>query len=168
MKGKMKTILTTLILSSLSFSQLDYTVQLFGPIQHDGRELNTYGTTYVFIGDALSANTKWFHFSEAGYPKAKSVIWKHIWTPQHSSACVRLVHADNGPTNVTEIVDSCSPGGETTPKRYDFDITSAFNTLVEGGVDKQIGFQQKDSLCCGNSASSVYESRLEIIWGFGL
>jgi hypothetical protein len=138
---------------------LPVTYQLFGPIQADGKEENSYGTTYVFIGDALTASTKWFPFSK-GFPLVESAIWKHIWTPNDGKTYVRLVHMDNGPANVTPIVEIQS-NGSTSPVVETVDFTSAMNELILARVDKHLGFQVKDD---GSSSSSIYESRLEIVF----
>ena len=151
----------------ISSAQLPVTYQLFGPAQHDGREFNTYGTEWAFIGDALTASTKTFPFSK-GMPKVDSACWKFIWTPNHSSARARLFHADNGPGNITQIGDELVSSGQQYAIVYTLDFTSVFNALIDSAVDKQIGFQMKDSLCCGNNASAIYESRLLIIYKMGL
>lgn len=145
------------LLASLSFSQLPVAYQLFGPVQHDGREVNTYGSTYVFIGDALTASTKVFPFQSM--PLVEKATWKHVWTPNNTAAYVRLIHADNGPSNITQIV-AVQSNGSSTPTVETVDITNDFNSLVVAGVEKQIGFQVKDD---GVNESSIYESRIELV-----
>ena len=125
----------------------------------DGKEVNTYGMTYVFIGDALTPSTKWFPFSQ-GFPLVESAIWKHTWTPNDVNTYVRLVHMDNGPKNITPIVEIQS-NGSVLPVVETVDFTSAMNELIVAKVDKHLGFQVKDD---GSSSSSIYESRLEIVF----
>jgi hypothetical protein len=138
---------------------LPATYQFFGPVQADGREVNTYGTTYVFIGDALTPSTKWFPFSKA-FPRVESAIWKHTWTPNDVNTYVRLVHMDNGPANVTPI-EEIQSNGSAFPVVETVDVTKAMNELINAKVDKHLGFQVKDD---GSSSSSIYESRLEVVF----
>ena len=138
---------------------LPVTYQLFGPVQADGKEENTYGTTYVFIGDALTASTKWFPFSQ-GLPPVQSAVWKHEWTPNDIGTSVRLVHMDNGPANITPIAEVQSDGS-MTPVVESIDFTKVMNELIAAKVDKHLGFQVKDD---GASSSSIYESRLEVVF----
>ena len=115
--------------------------------------------TYVFIGDALTPSTKWFPFSR-GFPRVESAIWKHTWTPNDANTYVRLVHMDNGPDNITQIGEIQS-NGSTSPVVETLDFTSVMNELIVAKVDKHLGFQVRDN---GSSSSSIYESRLEIVF----
>lgn len=162
----MKSIILVLLFSTLVFSssKIEVVYQLFGPVQHDGRELSNYSSSWGFIGDALSASTKGFPFSK-GLPHVERAYWKMVWTPNTPSVQVRLIYADDGPSNITEIgrISHC---GQVTPiATPTLDFTEVFNALVDSAVDKQIGFQIMDSLCCDyNAPTSIYESRLVVIY----
>jgi hypothetical protein len=137
---------------------LPVTYQLFGPVQADGKEENTYGAKYVFIGDALTPSTKWFPFSR-GFPPVESAIWKHVWTPNDVNTYAVLVHMDNGPANITRIGEIRS-NGSATPMVQTLDFTSVMNELIAAKMDKHLGFEMRDA----GVSSSLYESRLEIVF----
>lgn len=81
-----------------------------------------------------------------------------VWTPQHSASKVRLIHMDDGPTNITEIAQ-CASGGEATPIVSGADITADLNALRSGGVKKHLGWQTQGN---GSTQFLVYKVAIEI------
>lgn len=89
------------------------------------------------------------------------VFWRVVWDPDCStgSTGVRLVHADSGPSNITEIIAQTASG--TGSVRNDgFNITDDINSLIAGTVDKQIGHQ---AIGNGSDAAKIYGSWLEVV-----
>jgi hypothetical protein len=138
-------------------------IQLFGPVQSNGANIQTLPTTYAFPGSALTASTKTFDFElNGGFPPVIFAVWRLIWTPGVTTAnFMRLVHFDDGPVNVTQIVEI---GGvsSSTPRNDAVEITTALNALITAGVRKNIGFQVKGN---NSTSTTLYESRLEITYG---
>lgn len=138
--------------------------QLFGPTHSAGSINKIHGTTYVFPGEVLSCSNKIFRFGKLArckdMPYAIEAIWILIWQPANTNHKARLIHADQGPSNITEIceITPVVTGGAIASS---FDFTGPFNDLLANGIDKRIGWQVKDD---GIAGSVFYESRLEILW----
>lgn len=133
------------------------TFQLFGPTQANGALVSSANATPAFAGNALTASTKFFPFALGQYAKAKWARIVVVWASGSSQNKVRIISMEDGPTNIQEMalvsgLDSPSPivGGAM--------ITDQFNALVDGGVNKHIGFQMQ-----GNGTQyTIYEVRLEV------
>ena len=102
---------------------------------------NVSGSTWPTgnLGSAFSATTRTFHFQHMPETIVFArflVIW---WPTQYSIA--RLIHMDDGPTNITHMtaVDNTGTGG--TAAVDSIDITSVLETLRAAGVAKHLGVQ---------------------------
>lgn len=113
------------------------------------------GTSWVWPGSALTAsvNKAWFNLN---LPTAQYVRLLVVWNPRGDSGNgVRLVHADDGPTNITEL-GAVSGSTATTPIVSTLDLTTDWNSLGSGGVAKNLGMQLR-----GNPY--VFRVTLEIV-----
>lgn len=115
-----------------------FNIQLFGPA-HAADAVSDVASSPKWIGSVLSNSTYWLEMSHglAELAKARFTVF---WTPRNTANYVRLVHADNGPSNIVEIARIQS-NGLMTPTGQAVDVTAAMNALIAAGVDKHIGFQ---------------------------
>jgi hypothetical protein len=121
------------------------------------------GATWAWGGDCLSSSTGRMRFdllTDAILIHAKLLF---EWTPNAPGAPksgVRLVHMDDGPTNITEIwaVES----NTMTPIVSSYDVTADIQALITAGVDKQLGFQVHGD---GTNSCTIYGAILEFVWG---
>lgn len=137
---------------------------LFGPVQGGFRsDWTPFGgalceqatVTWSFVGQALSANIKRFRF-DLGLDFVEDARWVTTWVGYSANNQVRLVHFDDGPTNVTEICVITNPG-LSTPISQPVVIKDALNALRTAGVYKSIGFQVR-----GDALFAIQSSFLEI------
>ena len=136
-------------------------VNLFGPNQFPGSLSAVVGSTYSWVGSALTASTKTFKFSLTGYPDIVDANFRAVWTTENTSSWIRLVHFEDGPSNITQIVEIQGTGSQN-PANQVADITTAIHNLIVGGTNKNLGFQLKDD---GTNAWRIYEIRLELNFG---
>lgn len=133
-------------------------VQLFGPVQNEGSLVTSIGPTWQWPGAATTASTKTFEF-QLGFPIPVWVRWIVLWRTQTVNQYVRLVHADDGPSNITQIAQIQGTGrGE--PDDSVMNVTVPFQTLVAAGQHKHLGWQ----LWGDGNPIQIYEVRLEIGW----
>lgn len=119
-------------------------------------------TTYAFPGTALTASTFQLYAASFAGMKLRYARWLVAWNPNTSGATasgVRLIHADSGPTNITQIAEFTATG--STPRTDAVEVTSDLNTLLAGGSNKTIGYQAKGD---GTNACNVYLSVIECVW----
>ncbi len=132
-------------------------IQLFGPAQTTNETVTDTAGTPKWIGSVLSGSTHFFPFSKGVAPVASARLLV-LWAPRNVANYVRLVTADNGPTNIVEIARVQS-NGNMGPTAQAIDITQVMNNLITAGIDKQIGFQIGGD---GINAWTLYEVQLEI------
>lgn len=109
-------------------------------------------------GNALSASSARLI---AEYPmKIVYARWVLVWNPQAGVTynAVRLVTADNGPTNLAQIA-FLNRNNTSTPVVDAFDLTATLQDIFASGVSKQL-LQQT----CGDSASKIYGSWIECVY----
>ena len=133
-------------------------VNLFGPNQFPGSLSQAVGSTYGWVGSALTASTKAFKFALANYPDVVDATFRAVWTTENISSWIRLVHCDDGPVNITQITE-IQGNGSLNPANQVVDITTSLHNLIVGGINKNLGFQLKDD---GTNAWRIYEVRLEM------
>jgi hypothetical protein len=135
-------------------------VDVVMPVQGNARAAEALkgvqaNTIWVWPGSALSASvsTQFFQFPR---PAAAYVRWLLVWTPNGNAANgVRVVHADDGPTNLVTIAEFTGRT-EATPVVDGLDVTATWNALIAGQVQKHIGLQLR-----GNPI--VFRSTFEIV-----
>ncbi|MBE3085089.1 MAG: hypothetical protein IMZ64_02600 [Bacteroidetes bacterium] len=121
-------------------------------------------TTYDWPGECLSASTCkiWANLlSSANIIYAR---WVLTWNPHATSATVtgvRLVKCDDGPTNI-EVISTVEEGSNTSPSVDAVDVTTDLQTILSGGVYKNIGHQARGD---GSNQCSIYSSVIEVVWG---
>ena len=102
--------------------------------------LGAGGTSWAWPGSALTASVNKAYFN-LGLPTATYVRLLVAWNPRGATNNgVRLVHADDGPTNITSLVEFTGRT-ETTPVVDAGDITTEWNLLVYDLVTKNLGLQ---------------------------
>ena len=126
--------------------------------------------SWVWPGGALTANTIKFYggFANQNGNNIAYVRWVIVWNPNvqsypYSPTSVRLVIADDGPTNIYQIAQVMPPSGvaSITPIVSAVDVTQLFKTLVSQSINKTVGHQS-----VGNTATGplIYGSWLEVVW----
>ena len=125
--------------------------------------VSTTTTTYGFPGAALTASTiQWYAGSFTGR-RLKYARWLLAWNPQAATAAtagVRLIHADAGPTNITQFAE-ITRGSRTTPIVDAVEVTTELNALLDAQVNKTIAHQARGD---GTAGCDIYLSELELVW----
>lgn len=124
------------------------------------------GGSYVWANDALTASTFTFRFDKGSlWEDILYARWYVVWHPNgDTNNGIRLVHADDGPTNITEIAEFTGRS-DTSQIVSETDITTDLATLLAGGAKKHIGHQIKTT----GTGMKIYLSRVEVVWeGFTL
>lgn len=130
-------------------------INLFGPA-HSAACITQKTSAFQFVGDVLSCSTHRMPFSRmAPVESARMLV---LWAPRNVANIVRLIACDDGPSNIVEIARIVG-NGNMGPTGQACDIAACLNTLIAGGVDKQIGFQIAGD---GVNAWTLYEVQLEI------
>lgn len=132
-------------------------IQLFGPAQTTNETVTDTAAAPKWIGSVLSGSTHRFPFSRGMAPVASARLLV-LWAPRNVSNYVRLVSADDGPSNIVELARVQS-NGNMGPTAQAVDVTQALNNLIAAGVDKQVGFQIGGD---GLNAWTLYEVQLEL------
>lgn len=137
-------------------------ITLFGPEPRAANALALAGssTGYVWPGDALSTSTVLWLMNRPPWKRLQFARLLVVWTPRDATAGVRLVQADSGPANITqiaEITDSTS----ATPIVSTANVTAALNGLIDAGAEKQIGYQVRRG---ASLTAHVHLVRLELLW----
>jgi len=125
-----------------------------------GQEANDTGGVYAFTGAALSSSAwLWVPFNmTAKIENAKISIG---WTTNNIGNKIRLVHFDDGPKNIVQIVELVG-GGTGKPINSVADITSALRSLQKDqSVFKHIGFQ---TLKINATVYTLHRVNIEILW----
>lgn len=132
-------------------------IQLFGPAQTTNETVTDTAGAPKWIGSVLSGSTHRFQFSK-GFLQVESARLLVLWAPRNVANYVRLVSADDGPSNIVEVARIQS-NGNMGPTAQAVDVTQVLNNLIAAGVDKQLGFQIGGD---GLNAWTLYEVQLEI------
>ena len=146
-----------LVLSLATVTGQQKTIDLYGSeprAAHAVRGVQA-NTVWVWAGTALTASTvrQWFQF---GFPAVQYVRWLLVWNAEGNAANgARLIHADDGPTNITTIAEFTGLTS-TNPIVSGVDITTAWNGLILGSVTKNIGIQLR-----GNP--TIFRASIEIV-----
>lgn len=113
-------------------------------------------TTWSWPGAALSASIVPFL---AGMGIRPIVYCRFLvtWTPNNGGA--RLIHCEDGPTNIQEIHAFTDP--RSTPIVSAWDITAEMQALRAGGMNKHLGMQLRGN---GFNTARVYSFALEMLW----
>lgn len=131
----------------------------FGPEPRIADALTQSSTGgYVWPGNALTSSTHTLRF-DLGLRTALAATWRLVWTPNDAANGMRLVHADDGPLNITQIAEQTGVA-TATPRHDAVDVTTQINALISGGVFKHLGHQ----ITAGTTAPLIFMSRLEIVW----
>jgi hypothetical protein len=144
---------------------LQTSINLFGP---EPRAYGTPealechpGTEYGWQGSALTASTRRVFFDQ-GLSSARLVVWRLVWMPRVERAAVRLIHMEDGPTNIVQLAEVVAEPGKlgpvVAPQR---DVTAEFNALVRAGTPKHLGHQAKGN---GDQGPIIFSSSLEVVW----
>lgn len=117
----------------------------------------TPGSSWKMPGRALSASSIRIY---PGTKHVKKATWILVWAPNASGTynSVRLVTADDGPTNLVSIAFIGKNSG-SSPVVDSADITDAINEIIDSGMSKQIIMQTS-----GDYASSIYRSTIDLDW----
>lgn len=122
----------------------------------DGRT-QTPGASYIYPGVATSASFRPWRFDKT----LGKIIYAEldvVWTPNAVDSAVRLIHADDGPANVTQIKEVTGLNS-ATPVNSTFDITTEMQTVQNLGLAKQLGWQIK-----GTSSFTVHKVSLVLVY----
>jgi hypothetical protein len=112
---------------------------------------------------ALSSWTKWL-FDEFAPRSVRFALLAIYWNSDSTAMKARLVSADTGPTNVTEIVQMVSNGasGSGTIAADNLDVTKAINDLIAGqSSGKCVGLQ----FAGDGHTINIYGASLELLYG---
>lgn len=118
-------------------------------------------TTYQFPGDALSVSLQ--TFIPQTLPVTARLVkarWVLLWQPNATGCGVQLVHADSGPTNITQVHEFTGLS-DTTPVASTAEVVDTLDDLVVAGARKFIGHRYKGN---GSVAPRIYASRLELLF----
>ncbi len=135
------------------------TINLFGPVQAGAALTQTAGSNWQFVGNALTASTKYFPFAEGKYPDVHWARFVVVWGPGSVNNKIKFISADGGPTNFQDIG---MVTGQATPNPVvsDVGVTAQLQQLVTNGVSKHIGFIAQGD----GTPFLLNEVRLEILW----
>lgn len=136
---------------------LPVTYQLFGPAHTTSSALTAITGSSVFVGLALTSSTQLLRFSE-GLPPVRRAFLRVVWSSRNTANYIRLIHCDDGPTNLTTM-KILQGNGSMFPANQGIDITSEFNDLITLGVNKNIGFQVGGD---GLNQWTLYEVQIEV------
>lgn len=119
------------------------------------------GASYVFPGTALSANVSVLH-ADKPMKLLTYARWVLAWNPNTgaSPTGVRLIHADQGPSNIVQIAEFRATN-KNTPKVDGIEITNELNALISAGLWKQLGHQTFGN---GANGALIYSSVIECVW----
>jgi hypothetical protein len=121
--------------------------------------LGTTTASYGFTGDALSASMTTLVPEVTITPRLIFARWSLVWTPNASGCGVQLVHADSGPTNITQVAEFTG-NAAVTPVASAVNVTSTLAPIIAAGARKFIGQQVKGN---GSVGAVIFASRVEMI-----
>lgn len=135
--------------------------QLFGPVHLQAAMSYVLPSVWQFPGSALTANTALFSW-DLDHCRIARALFRMVWTTESTAQVARLVHADDGPVNITEIARIEGRGlGMNRADNQVVNVTAALNALRDGGIYKNLGLQLYGD---GVSSFALWESCLEIVW----
>jgi hypothetical protein len=124
---------------------------------------STNSAVWHWGGNALTASAFKVYFDKL---TGAQIIFARVvftWTPNAPGAPtsgVRLVHFDDGPANITEII--AFEDNDMTPIVSTQDITADLQALLAAGVVKQLGYQVHGD---GSNSCTIYGALIEVVWG---
>lgn len=145
---------------------ISHDIMLYGPECRAASALtaSTSGT-YGFQGDALSASTAFLLGGTTG--TVIGCFWQVVWTPNNASCGIRLISADAGPTNITQIAELTGSGSATPLNDGAYVAAATMQALYDftagqavGGSPKTLGFQTKGN---GSVAPVIYMVRVQVL-----
>jgi hypothetical protein len=111
-------------------------MQLFGPVQSNGCISQVPPDDWWFPETVVSASTKQLR-CDYRLNFLLACKWNVVCIPSGNS--IRLVHFDDGPSNITEIAQVTSPSTSAVTLSAWIEL----NGLISAGKYKQIGYQIK-------------------------
>lgn len=122
------------------------------------------GAQFAWPGSALTASTTTVYFNFSPKRPITYARWVVAWNPNTgaSPTGLRLVHADDGPSNVTEIA-RITGMNYFQPRVDAVDVTATMQSLSDGASYKHIGHQTFGN---GMNGCLIYSSVLLVVWGF--
>ncbi len=150
----------------LKRTAISHDIMLYGPEPRTAAALTAaVGATYGFQGDALSASTAFLLGGVSGI--VLGCFWQVVWTPNDAACGIRLISADAGPTNITQLAELTGNASATPVNDGAFIAAATIQALYDftaaqsiGGTSKTLGYQTKGS---GAVAPVLYMSRLQVI-----
>lgn len=140
-----------------------YDFHFVGPNTYNTVDQADTGGAYQSLGAALSSSyILLFELGDVG--KIFKARWVVIWASDNSDNKTRLIHADDGPTNITEIAEVQS-NGSGNPIVSAVDVTAEFQALQASvSTYKNIGLQTSKE---NGSSLRYYAVRLELTYEIG-
>lgn len=121
------------------FIRTDY--HFFNNPISNGNAMADNSSTFTYLGNAVSANymesVPFPHLPWIGYAQLEV-----IWSTSNINNQIKLIHADDGPANITTVVTLSGDGSSNPIKTYG-DCTSVFQGLQNGQLTKNLGVQYK-------------------------
>lgn len=148
-----------LFISSSAWADRNDIVHFAGPSYPSGFG-GVNSTVYAWNGAALSNNVSTFRFDFQTGKTLRFARLLCVWTPNSAQAGIKLLHMDDGPSNLTDLAE-CPHAGQITPIVSAVDITSALNALIANGVKKHLGWQSKSN---GVTPPTIYKISLELVY----
>ncbi len=152
-------LVCSLLLVSSAFAERNDFLNFAGPSYPSGFS-GVNSSTYTWNGAALSNNVSTFRFDFQPGKTLRFARLLCVWTPNSSGAGIKILHMDDGPTNLTDIAE-CPHSGQTTPIVSAVDITASINTLISNGSKKHLGWQSKSN---GVTPPTIYKISLELVY----
>lgn len=119
----------------------------------------TAPANYAFAGNALSASSQRFSVNY-GTPRVEIAVFTVVWTSGSLSNRIELVSADDGPTNITQLVE-VSPASAASPIVTDAIVTTQLDNLAQAGVFKQLLWRIK-----GGGSYTIYKVHVDVVWRY--
>lgn len=137
---------------------------LIGSVPGPGIDVADNSSTYGFM-TATTANVSAARYL-AGTARIISANFRAVWGTNNTGNQIRLVHFDDGPTNVTLVTGAeFTSDGTGNPENDAASITSVLSALQDAPPDsphyKNLGVQVK---CVNGSVYTVYKCSLELIY----
>ena len=126
------------------------------------------GAVFAFPGNALTASSFKLRANELGSANLLVARWVLVWTPDNpdpnSPTGVRLISADDGPSNIQQIARIDSPTGVSTftPIVSAVNVTTALQNIISSLQGKNILQQTYGN---GANGCKIYSSSIEMVWG---
>lgn len=138
------------------------TLELFGPEPRAAHAMqgDALQTSYGFQSGALSASVQTLVPEVAITARLIFARWLLVWTPNATGCGVELIHADSGPTNITQAAEFTNRS-EVTPLAQAVTVTSVLEPIIAAGARKFVGHRLKGD---GAVGPLIYASRVELLF----